>query len=283
MKRIRLFAAVFSMLLVSISGQGQTVAAAKIYRASAGMVRGFNVWIVDGGAVRQKIYPEFLYGGNDQRYRFVPSNEIWIDHTIAAEEFSYTLEHELCERTLMAEGRMSYACAHDSALALEQKLRHRDSDAAIRHEMSVPKVCPVDCDGTKEIAALSDSIVLKNIYRQYCGTREGISVWIVDGAAVRREIFPDFGFSGNDLAYRFIPQKELWIDGQVSCEETEFSIIGELVERKQMLLGDSYDEAYEKSLRAIASVRKAAAGVIARKAAVKRVTPPDREFGGHSE
>ena len=64
------------------------------------------------------------------------------------------------------------------------------------------------------------------------GTREGISIWIVDGYLVRKNIYPDFGFSGNDLSCHFIPQKEIWIDGQVTCEETEYSIANELMERK---------------------------------------------------
>jgi hypothetical protein len=80
------------------------------------------------------------------------------------------------------------------------------------------------------------------------GTREGIDIWIVDGYMVRKNIYPDFGFSGNDKSYHFIPPKEIWIDGQVSCEETEYSISTELKERKLIESGKSYDDAYSDAI-----------------------------------
>ena len=156
----------------------------------------------------------------------------------------------------MADRRMSYDDAHDSALALEQVLRGRNALACHAHESSLSLVSPTDCDGIKEIPDLPDSISLHGIYRQFFGRREGIALWIVDGVAVRREIFPDFGLSGNDLAYHFIPINEIWIDGQISCEETEFSIASELRERKLMSQGKSYDDAYTDALRIVSSMRK---------------------------
>jgi hypothetical protein len=80
------------------------------------------------------------------------------------------------------------------------------------------------------------------------GTREGIAIWIVDGYMVRKNIYPDFGFSGNDLSYHFIPPKEIWIDGQVSCDETEYSISTEMKERKLLEAGKSYDDAYSDAI-----------------------------------
>jgi len=96
---------------------------------------------------------------------------------------------------------------------------------------------------------LPDSIYLREIYRQLVTTSGGISIWIVDGANIRRDIFPDFGLSGNDLAYKFIPKYEIWIDDQISCEETRFSIIAETAERALMAKGMDYDEAYTSALK----------------------------------
>ena len=64
-----------------------------------------------------------------------------------------------------------------------------------------------------------------------------------------KNLYPDFGFSGNDLAYHFIPPNEIWIDGQVSCEETEYSISLELKERELMKNGKSYSDAYEDAVQ----------------------------------
>jgi hypothetical protein len=230
---------IFSVLAIFFVGcQKNQLLVENVYRVPGSPQAAFSVWIVDGAIVRREIYPEFLYGGNDQRYLFIPKSEIWIDNAIAAEEFKYTLAHELKEQSLMEQHRLSYADAHDSALVVERQLRIGDHEAASAHERSLSKVEPRDCDGLKELSSISDSISLQNIYREFLGRRDSIDIWIVDGAAVRRDIFPDFGLSGNDLAYRFIPHREIWVDGEISCEETEFSIAGELHERMLMRNGD---------------------------------------------
>ncbi|MGA7159662.1 MAG: hypothetical protein WBZ48_01585, partial [Bacteroidota bacterium] len=249
------------ILLVLFLLGGETAAhrVGGIYRLDAGTRGGFNVWIIDGDEVRRDIYPAYLYGGNPQRYPFIPRNEIWIDNAIAAEEFEYTVAHELLERSLMARQGMSYDDAHNRALELERTMRRADDSVSHAHEQKLPRVSPTDCDGIKEIAELPDSIVLHNIYRVPLGSRGGISIWIVDGAAVRRDIYPDFGLSDNDLACHFIPSKEIWIDGQISCEETEFSIKTELFERGLMAKGIPYDDAYEQAITAIGLLRKSAA------------------------
>ena len=219
-----------------------------VYRLINEIKDGFEICIVDGQLVRQKIYPEFLYGGNEQRYLFNPKHEIWIDNSISVEEYRYTVAHELNERHLMAAFGYTYSDAHDSSLRLERKMRLSDLELANNHEEELPKVASCDCDKIKEIPELGDSIKLTNIYLQLYSVRQGIAIWIVDGANVRRDIYPDFGLSGNDLAYYFIPRNEIWIDAQISCEETELSILCELNERKHMASGEDYDHAYEKAL-----------------------------------
>jgi hypothetical protein len=222
-----------------------------IYRAAEGRRQEKNIWIVDGLIIRREIFGEFLYGGNHERYPWVPADEIWIDNAISADEFRYTLAHELNERNLMARRRMSYSEAHDSSLALERLMRNADLKAAVLHEKTLHPVSPTDCYNDKQIAGLPDSVLIHNIYRQLLRKEGNISIWIVDGAGVRRDIFPDFGFSGNDFAYRFIPENEIWIDAQVSCEEIEFSITSELYERMLLTRGIDYDEAYIKALERV--------------------------------
>ncbi len=254
-----------------------------VYRMHMGVRDGFDIWIVDGGTVRREIYPEFLFGGNPQRYLFVPRREIWIDNTIAAEEFGYTVAHELRERGLMAHKRISYGDAHSLALGLERSMRRADDSSSREHEKALHMVSPTDCDNVKEIADLPDSIGLHNIYRVMLGMRGAVSVWVVDGAAVRRDIFPDFGLSGNDLAYHFIPKKEIWIDGQISCEETEFSTAIELLERDSMAKGMSYDQAYEQALQAVAPPRRKAAENARRRPSIILPKILDRDTGTGDE
>lgn len=274
---------VFGLVSAEANGQGINRRVGGVYRIHAGMQAGFEIWVVDGATVRRDIYPEFLYGGNSQRYLFIPRQEIWIDNAVSAEEFLYTRAHELAERVLMAHRGWSYNDAHTAALDSELVMRHADEQAARAHEERSPRVSPTDADGEKEIAALPDSISLDHIYRVPLGMRRNIAVWVVDGAAVRREIYPDFGLSGNDLAYHFIPLKEIWIDGQISCEETEFSVAIELTERELMAKGLSYDDAYERAVSAVNESRKKAAESARERSSVRIPPTLDRTKGTGNE
>lgn len=227
-----------------------------IYRFHFGNYKGYDVWIVDGNKIREKIFNEFVYGGNDERYIFVPQNEIWIDNSISVTEFQTTLEHEITERTLMKQLGMTYFDAHDSALKVERKMRIDYQSFANNFENSLPLVSPIDCDSTQEIDSLPDKLKLKNIYKIYCKDKDSLKIWIVDGFNIRRDIFPDFGFSGNDLAYYFIPKNEIWIDSEISCEEMEYSILLEINERKLISAGKNYDDAYTNALVIVDSLRK---------------------------
>jgi hypothetical protein len=248
---------IFVILLISILAIGcsKNKKTGDLYRYYWGKSGGYDVWIVDGGAVRQKICKEFLYGGNEQRYIFNPVGEIWIDNAISSEEFDLTLAHELNERHLMAKFGWTYETAHDSSLMLEQVIRHQNKEICQTHEASLGKVSVLDSYNIKELRRLPDSITLENIYRIPMGEREGISIWVVDGYLIRTNLYPDFGFSGNDLSYHFIPPNEIWIDGQISCEETEYSIALEMKERDLMKNGKSYSDAYEDAVQMIQDKR----------------------------
>ncbi len=243
------------ILIMLLSSCGNHSKVDGVYRYYWGEKKGFTVWIVDGYKVRKDIYKEFLYGGNDQRYIFNPKGEIWIDHAVSCEEFELTLAHELNERALMAKFGWTYEKAHDSSLRIELKMRKSWDSLSRAHEASLPKLSPKDATGVKEIPGLPDSIKLSGIYRVPLGVRDGISIWVVDGYKVRASIFPDFGLSGNDMAYHYIPRKEIWLDGQISAEETEFSIKTELLERKLMAQGISYGQAYDSAINTNVKLR----------------------------
>ena len=236
---------IFSICISFFYGCREKESIPGVYRYYWGKKNGYNIWIVDGYKVRHKIYNSFLYGGNEQRYPFTPKGEIWIDNALSCEEFEMTLIHELNERHLMAAFGWRYEKAHDSSLRLEVKTRRQYEAICRTHEASLGKEAVTDHDNIKEIKDIPDSIRLQNIYRLPVGIRDGIMVWIVDGYLVRKNIYPDFGFSGNDLSCHFIPSKEIWIDGQISCEETEYSIGIEVMERREMAKGKSYSDAYE--------------------------------------
>jgi hypothetical protein len=162
----------------------------------------------------------------------------------------------------MAKYGWTYQTSHDSSLRLELVIRHKNEEICHGHEASLKKVGVTDAYDIKEIKYIQDSIQLQNIYRIPMGIRDGVSIWVVDGYLVRKNIYPDFGFSGNDLAYHFIPSKEIWIDGQVSCEETEYSVSLEMMERKLMVDGKSYSDAYEAAVQMVRQKREAMENIV---------------------
>lgn len=250
-----------------------------VYRLISGNTNGLVICIVDGPFVRKNIYHEFLYGGNDERYIFVPRGEIWIDNSISAEEYIYTLAHELNEQSLMAKLGYTYSAAHDSSLTLELSMRLSDHKVALQHESVLPMVSPTDCDGIKQISAIGDSLKLRNVYLYRFDRRSGVTVWVVNGSLVRKEIYPDFGFSGNGYVYNFIPKDEVWIDGQISCEETEFSISRELLQRELMSKGMNYDQSYHKAIEQETILRKIKGNEAYERKSVKPGKRLEREKG----
>ena len=257
----------------------KTIQEQSIYRYFWGEKDGFKVWIVDGALIRKNIFNEFIYGGNDERYPFVPLKEIWIDNSISSEEFETTLAHEVNERNLMLKSGMTYFDAHDSSLMVELSMRRSFMKEALEHEAKLPKVAPIDFDSTQEIEDLPDLIKIKNIYRIPLREVNGVKIWIVDGYAVRRDIYPDFGFSGNGVAYHFIPENEIWIDGAISCEETEYSIALELKEREEMKKGKIYDDAYVEAVKLIDNLRIKNQNLISLQKAVVKTVPIVRDTG----
>jgi hypothetical protein len=237
-------------------------AAKSVYRAYFGEKNGYKVWIVDGAKIREEIFNEFIYGGNPQRYPFVPEGEIWIDNSISAEEYSTTLSHEINECNLMAKFGMTYFDAHDSSLMVELKMRREFESLSRLHESELKEVIPIDFDSTQEIEDIPEKIKLRDIYRIPYDERGGLKIWIVDGYSVRKNIYPDFGFSGNGLAYQFIQPDEIWIDGSVTCEEIEYSIALEVKERELMKKGMIYDDAYTEAIKVSDNLRKINSGLI---------------------
>ena len=110
-----------------------------VYRYYWGDKNGYKIWIVDGYKVRHKIFDEFLYGGNEQRYPFNPKGEIWIDNAVSCEEFEMTLAHEMNERHLMAKFGWKYVDALDSSLAIEVEMRENILRSVVNMNPPSPK------------------------------------------------------------------------------------------------------------------------------------------------
>ncbi len=85
-------------------------------------IDGKSVLYVNGTIIRRHLDPEFVSGGHDLVYGYVPKNQIWIDTITVPEEQPFVLLHEQVEQKLMAEGK-KYDNAHRFALAAEMEAR----------------------------------------------------------------------------------------------------------------------------------------------------------------
>ncbi len=227
-----------------------------VYRVYMGKIDSLSIYIVDGETVRREIYPDFIFGGNELRYTFVPHNEIWIDNSVSNREYTTTLRHEINEMILMRDASMTYLHAHDSSLMLEVKLRNDFRNESLEHEKSLPEVIVSDTDSIKQILSIPDKIKLKDIYLQKRETiNNKFTLWLVDGDKIRREIYPDFGFNGDWYDYNFIPENEIWIDGSISCEQYIYSLTSEIKFIELYSSGIGYDDATKKSDEVVRNLR----------------------------
>ncbi len=228
-----------------------------IYRIYLGKRLGQKIWIVDGDRVCRELYPDFIMGGNDQRYRFNPPGDIWIDNRIGVEELEYTIAHELIERKLMQELGLSYVRAHnEGGLAKEKRMRDRDAARVAAHERTLVQLAPSLAHGGPR-GRLVKPVGLSGIYRAFYGTVDGVSVWIVDGPKVRKDLHPDFCFGTHDLKSPIVPNGEIWLDSAMSIEESYYALMHQRIERKALSSGVKFDPAYDSALIAALDERTA--------------------------
>lgn len=216
---------------------GGRVKLSGIYRLFLGRRQGQDIWIVDGQRVSLELYPEFIMGGNDQRYRFNPPGEVWLDNRIGVEELKPTIAHELIERRLMRERGWTYDRAHDEGgLAAEARLRASDAAAARR--------------ANKRYAGEA------KVYRAPFGKRSGANVWLIDGPLVRKELHPDFCFGTHDRRQpQYVTEGEIWLDSAMGIEESFYSLLQQSTERRLMLSGMPKARAYDCALVTVLNER----------------------------
>lgn len=86
-----------------------------------GEIDGIKIFLVDGDKVKREHFMDFVEGGHDIVYRFIPHNQIWIDYNISNRPIHHILYHEFIERMLMLYNNMDYEDAHNIANKQERK------------------------------------------------------------------------------------------------------------------------------------------------------------------
>lgn len=223
-----------------------TVKLMDTYLACIGKREGQRIWIISRNRVVQDLYPEWIAGGNDQRYRFNPVDEMWIDDRMGIEELEYTIRHELLERRLMQEQGMSYDRAHNEALKLEKRLRTRDENRALANGVKLASLAR-DSKAHPKLASVNPE-KLRRLYRRPFCRANGLTYWIVDGPLVRLELEPDFLYADSYSMRSYMPKDEIWLDSAMDCFEGYMSVFRRKFRRRLELSGCSADQAYDQSI-----------------------------------
>ena len=85
---------------------------------------GTKVYLVDGDYVRSHHHIDFVEGGHDLVYDFVPKDEIWVEEMKNKSDESYSALHEIYEHTLMKHKIVTdYDSAHEASNQVEDICR----------------------------------------------------------------------------------------------------------------------------------------------------------------
>lgn len=120
-----------------------------VYLEEIFVINGIGVDFVNGCEVKDKLYMDFVEGGNDQVYgkdgeknaieHFMPSKRIWLDAHIDLHELKYVTYHEFVERYHMENYDMEYDEAHEIANKEEKKVRDLEVKKAFNLSKFIPK------------------------------------------------------------------------------------------------------------------------------------------------
>ena len=194
-------------------------------------VSDFAVWVVDGFYIRNNLNLEFTNFGQHYRFPFVPKYEFWIDKEHLTHEEYFYINHMLTEWFLMDNG-----VDYDTAIGKAD----RKELAERKKTILMQKV-----DGRK--AQTSDKAVKEVYVKRIDGYKDVVDVWMVNGEVVRGAYFIDFTEGGHHFVYAFVPDKEVWIDGDLNPDEMPFVLLHELHERFLMAQGMDYSHAHASS------------------------------------
>ncbi len=95
------------------------------------------VWIIDGEMVRGLYRTDYVEGGHDYVYEWIPQSEVWIEDTLDPNEIPYIVLHEFVERELMKYHKMKYFPAHSIAAKVE--FIHRQTTLSKQKALDVNK------------------------------------------------------------------------------------------------------------------------------------------------
>ncbi len=203
----------------------------KPYEKLLGKIGDLKIWIVDGKYVRDKLNEEFTNCGEHYSFKFIPKNELWLDHEFGTKDEKYYIDYILTEYELMKNG-VPYHEALKQGDILQERERAKEKEFKNLEKLK-----------EKRDYELIDKIH-KKLLKEYSNH---LKVWIVNGKIVRDVFFVDYVEGGHDKVYSFIPYGEIWIDDDISQKERKYILLHEAHERYLMSKGENYRTAHFNS------------------------------------
>ena len=204
-----------------------------VHQKLLGTKDGVKIFLVDGELIRDKLDIEFTMSGHHWRYHFIPKDEIWIDNKLDKDDINSSIGHELKERELMKNRKISFSTAYSDASKDEKKYRTKNN---------------LDKDNLRRD---------KNLRLKLIRVEDGVKIYLVDGELVRDKLCIDYTMGGHHYRYSFIPENEVWIDNEMDEDDIEATIKHEMHERtlmKGQKMG--YDKAHARSSNIEKAFRK---------------------------
>jgi hypothetical protein len=101
----------------------------ELLKQKIGEIEGISIFLVDGDVVEKKVDMDYVEGGHDLVYDWIPEKEIWIDSNLDSDTFKYIILHEFIERSIMEKFNLDYETAHKIANTCEKKFRTMSEEA----------------------------------------------------------------------------------------------------------------------------------------------------------
>ena len=190
----------------------------------------YKVFVVNGDAVRNSSKSAEEFGGSNNFTSFpklIPKNEIWIEDDIAVAERAILIASEAYYLRLLDSGK-SKDNAYDTMIKWQKA--HRDK---IEHSKKNPS--KTDKKGHPKVYAKRYGHI----------PDEDIDVFFVNGNEVRNRYKTDYIEGGHGYVYKWIPNKEIWIELGIHPDEVPYILLHEYTERILMKYhGIKYDKAH---------------------------------------
>lgn len=187
------------------------------YTRQWGSLREFEVWLVDGKFVRDRIDPGFTNMDQHWHFAFIPPNEIWVDDATDGPEIRFLAKSGVREALMMRNG-----VSYDRAESVTTKTEKAERKA-------------------------QEPVKSLRLKLDHWGNNGNLSVVLVSGRAVRDDFDVNYTEGGHGRIYRWMPKNEIWIDDATSPADRPFNFLHELFEWNKMKGHEFSHAAYLKA------------------------------------